>query len=270
MEREMINQDSGVEAAETNWHSLYRVAGVGALIAVGFVLLDIVLSFTGGDVAVGGLSATDWFAYFQSNWFLGLRNLGFFNVINLTLTIPLYLALYRLHRRAAPAYAALALILYLLGAAIYASNNRALSMLALSDQYAAAPSEAQKTLLVTAGTVILAQAEDFTPGTFLGFLLSSIASLAMMAVMLTGRIFNKWIALTGLIGTSFLLVFTISATFGPEINAFAMIFALVGGLLMLAWNSLIVMRLFRMRGAASKQGAQRGMSAPLTTTGKGM
>lgn len=251
MSQEKPNLGLDVETAEAGWISLYRAAGLGALIAVGFILLDIVLSFTGGDVPVGGMNAVDWYAHLQSSWFVGLRNLGLFNVINAILTIPLYLALYQTHRKGCPAYAALALILFLLGTAIYAANNRSLSMLTLSHQYAAATTEAQKSLLVSAGTVILAQAEDFTPGTFLGFFLSSCASLLMMAVMLRGKVFSKWIALAGLIGSGSLLFFTISATFVPAIFDLAMIFAMIGGLLMVAWNISMAVGMFRMGSSSN-------------------
>ena len=125
-----------LDPTAAGWNSLYRVAAVCALLSVGFMLMDIGMSFTGGDVEVGGLGAVDWFAHFQDNWFLGLRNLGFFNVLNITLAIPLYLVLFHLHHKANPAYSALALILFVLGAAIYLSNNRALSMLVLNEQYA--------------------------------------------------------------------------------------------------------------------------------------
>ncbi len=87
------------------------------------MLVDIGLSFGGGDVEVAGLSAEDWFALYHRSWFMGLRNLGFFSVISTTLSIPLYLALYRVHRKACPAFAALALVLFLYGAAIYNSYN---------------------------------------------------------------------------------------------------------------------------------------------------
>lgn len=234
------------------WKGLFYVAGSVALIGVVLVLADIALSIVGADAGVGKLSAAGWFEYFQDNWFLGLRNLGIFNVVNLTLTIPLYLALYRAHRKGSPAAAALAQILCLVGTAVYNANNRALSMLALSDQYAAATTEAQRALFVTAGTVILAQAEDFTPGTFLGFFLNNFASILMMVVMFRGKVFRRWVGLVGLAGSSFLLFFTISATFMPAIYDLAMIFAGLGGILMVVWNLAVAVKMFWLGKIASE------------------
>ena len=65
----------------------------------------------------------------------------------------------------------LAAVILCLGVTIYIANNAALSMLTLSNQYALATSEAQKSQLVAAGQVLLAQAEDFTPGAYARVLL---------------------------------------------------------------------------------------------------
>lgn len=232
--------------ADRRWKGLFRAAGAGVLLAVVLMLLDIVLSFTGGDVAVGGWTAADWFEYLQEEPFLGLRNLGLFNVANMIFTAPLYLALYRLHRSAFPASAALALMLFLLGAAVYISNNGALIMLSLSSKFAGVSSPVEMERLVNAGTVILAQAEDFTPGSFPGFLLSSLASLIAITIMTRGSVFHRWIGLTGLVGTSCLLAFTVSVTFFPATFDLAMIAAIFGGLLMLVWNVAVALRLFQL------------------------
>lgn len=241
-----INQKMNSEANQDGWKGLYQLAGIATIIVVVMMLLDIGLSFVGGDAPVGEMSAVDWFAYIQKDWFLGMRNLGLFNVINTTLAIPLYLAMYRLHRKSAPAFALLALALCVFSAAVYTSKNQALSLLTLSNQYAAAATEAQRSLLASAGAVLLAQAEDFTPGTFLGFFFSSTSSLVLMIVMLRGQVFRKRLALTGLAGTTLLLLFTISVTFIPDTFDLAMIVALVGGLLMLAWDILVALAMFRL------------------------
>ena len=255
------NQKKNLDTAENAWRGLYLIAGMGAFLAVGFTILDISLSFGGGDAVVGKLSVVEWFAQFQNNWLLGLRNLGLFNMITPILTLPLYLALYHIHRKSAPAYSALALILFIMGAVIYDANNKSLSMMVLSQKYAAATSEAQMSLLTTAGAVFLAQAEDFTPGSFVGIFLSNVASIVMMAVILQGRVFSKWIALTGLVGLCALLFYTISATFLPAIYDLAMVGAMVGGLLMVAWDILMAIGMLRRSGAIAQPEAKQGSLA---------
>ena len=234
-------------AADSGWGSLYRMGGLAALVAVLVSLLEIVISFAGGDAGAGGtLTAAGWFGLLQDNGFLGLRNLGLFNIIGMALAVPTYLALYGAHRRANRAQAALAAILLFMGAAIYIANNKALAMLALSGQYAAATTEAQRSLYAAAGQAMLAQAEDFAPGAFMGFLFPTLASILMGTVLLRGRVFGRWTAWAAILGPGFLLVFTICATLVPALFAAVMILALIGGLLSMAANILIALRLFQL------------------------
>jgi hypothetical protein len=248
------NQATDAEIEDLPWKSLYKVGGTVALIVVLVALLDIIITFfPGGATGSGTLTVIDWLMLFQDNWFLGLRNLGLFNVITTALMVPLSLALYAAHRRVNRAYAALAAILFFIGTAIYIASNQALSMLTLSSQYAAATTESQKALLVAAGQVMLAQAEDFTPGAFMGFLFPSTGGIMMAVVMLRGGIFSKLTAWAGILGSGFLLIFTICATFIPASFDGVMIFAMAGGLLIMAYYIGVSRRLFQLGQGLSKK-----------------
>jgi len=62
-------------------------------------LLDIVASISSsGAAAPGTLSATDWFQLFQNNPFHAFQNLGLFNIVEQTLFIPVFIALFGAHR----------------------------------------------------------------------------------------------------------------------------------------------------------------------------
>ena len=71
-----------------------------------------------------------------------------------SISIPVYFALYAALRKTNKPYALLALIIFLLGTAIFVSNNTALPMLELSRKYALAD-ETQKSLLAAAGEAML-------------------------------------------------------------------------------------------------------------------
>jgi hypothetical protein len=250
-------QLTDAEIEDLPWKSLYKVGGTVALIVVLVALLDIIITFfPGGATGSGTLTVIDWFTLFQDNWLLGLRNLGLFNVMTTALMVPLFLALYAAHRRVNKAYAALAAILFFIGTAIYIANNQALPMLTLSGQYAAA-TESQKSLLVAAGQVMLAQAEDFTPGAFMGFLFPSVGGIMMAVVMLRGRIFSKLTAWAGILGSGFLLIFTICATFVPASFDVVMIIAMAGGLLIMAYYIGVSRRLFQLGQGVSKEAGNR-------------
>jgi len=242
-----INESTS-EKTDSNWTSLYKLGGTAALLSILVILTDIALTFfPAGAEPPGKMTAVDWFQLFQDNWFFGLRNLGLLpNILNLSLSIPIFIALYEAHKHTNRSYAALALILSLVGTAIYLSNNAAFPMLALSTKYAAATTDAQRALLAAAGEAILARGEDFTPGAFMGFFISEIAMVAMAFIMLRGGIFSKATAYAGLLGSLFLTIFTIWTTFIPVFFEVAMLLAMIGGISSIVWNILMARKLFQL------------------------
>jgi hypothetical protein len=170
---------------------LYRIAGIAALITVLVMVLEMFTTlFPGGGVGgVEAMNIVDWFDLFHENSFMGLRNLGLMNMLAIFFTIPIYVALYLIHRKGYGAFAALAAILYFVGMAIYLAGNTAFSMLSLSQSYAAAATDTERTLILAAGKALLARGESHTPGTFLGFLLLDGAGIVISIVMLRARIF---------------------------------------------------------------------------------
>ncbi len=245
-----MRESSG--SAESAWKALYVVGGVAALLTVLNGLAEIGITFLpGGGLASGPISAEDWFGLFRSSAFMGLRNLGLLNIFFTVLSIPVTYALYAAHRRSHPAFAGLSLLLALLGAAAFFATNRAFPMLALSRQYAAAltasaaSGEAQRAALKAAGEAMLAVGQSHTPGTFLTFFLSTAAGIAISIVMLRARLFSRTSAILGIAGYSLLMVFEFTADFAPGFPA-TFAFALSGGLLSLAWDLLVGLRLLRL------------------------
>lgn len=234
------------ETSDTRWKTFYKFAAIAALLIVVVGLTDTIVSSLGGEAhANSAVSVADWFALFQTNRLAALGNLGLFNILTLSLGIPLNLALFNVHRQSHPAFAALALILFAMGTAIYISGNTIFSMLALSGQYAAA-TEAQKPLLEAAGRALLAQGADLTPGTFMGFLFTQTAAMLMAFVLLRGGIFGKVTAWLGLAGFGIMLVFFVMAAFVPAQFNTAIMISAPGGLLLIAYQILLARRLFQL------------------------
>jgi hypothetical protein len=128
------NQIPDTEVTASNDRSLYRTAGIAALITVAVMVVEMLITLlpAGARGGVEVMTVVDWFELFQNNGFMGLRNLGLMNMLAIVFTIPIYVALCLIHRRSHGAFAALAAILYFVGVAIYLSNNTAFSMLSLS------------------------------------------------------------------------------------------------------------------------------------------
>lgn len=229
-----------------DWRGLYRLGGAAALLSLLLVLADIMISFGGADVNPDTLTATDWFALFKDNKLMGLRMLGLINVISLTVSIPLYFSLYTVHRQAFRTLASIAMILYLVGAAVYISNNAAIPMYVLSNKFMEAATDVRRTLLAAAGEAIVAKGADFTPGSFIGFFLTEIAGITFSFVMLKGGVFSKVASYFGIVGFVFLTVFTVWLTFVPVLFDAAMVIAMIGGLSSMAWYILVARRLLQL------------------------
>jgi hypothetical protein len=254
--------------SKVNWNGVYKLGSAAALLAVLVALTDMGLTFLpSGAEQPGTMNAVGWFNLFQESWFFGLRNLGLLpNILTLVLSIPLFLALYGAHRYVNPVYSALTVILSLVGTAIYLSNNAAFPMLTLSAKYAVATTETQRTLLAAAGEAILAHGEDFTPGTFLGFLFGETAIVVICFVMLRGGIFGKVAAYSGILGGFCLTIFTVWVTFFPVLFEISMILAMVGGLLSIVWYILTARTLFHLSRSAFEENAAQHTTMPLVSS----
>jgi hypothetical protein len=232
-------------SADQNWKSLYKIGGFAALGTVLVGLIEIGITFLpGGNTAYK--TVFDWFTLFQNNWFMGLRNLGLLNILFYALDIPIFFALFGAHRKTNQTLAALAMIVSFIGVAVFYATNRAFAMLDISNQYALATTEAQRSILAAAGQAMLSVGQSHTPGTFMAFFLSESASLLISVVMLREKLFSKVNAYAGFLGFTFMLIFEVCASFMPAMQGVSMIFAMVGGILSLVWEILVAIKLFHL------------------------
>jgi hypothetical protein len=234
------------ENDQTQWNSIYQIGGLAAIGAVVVGVLEIVITFLpGGNVPRE--TVLEWFQLFRENPFMGLRNLGLLNIMLNTLATLIFFALYAAHRQNQnQPYAALAALIALLGIGVFYATNRAFAMLDLSQQYAAATTEAQRAIVEAAGQAMLSVGKSHTPGTFLGFSLIEAAGVMMSVVMLRGRIFNQAAAYAGMLGFGMLLLFEFFSSFVAGLNNLTMILAMIGGLASMAWYILMARGLFQL------------------------
>jgi len=230
---------------DSKWKNVYKIGGVAALGAVLTGIVEIGITFLpGGNVPHE--TVLDYFLLFQNNPFMGLRDLGLLNIFLNALGIPTYLALYAAHRKTGERFLAfLAAIISYLGIGVFFATNRAFPMLALSSQYAAATTDAQRTVLEAAGQSMLSVGASHTPGTFLGFFLAEAAGVLISMVMLRGKVFSKVNAYIGILGFGFLLVFEYISSFVSGLNNVSMMLAMFSGLLSMTWYILLARKLFQ-------------------------
>jgi hypothetical protein len=254
------NQIDDAENADSSLKGLYRVGGAAALIATVLFLSDIIVL-----PALGSLPSTanGWFTLLQNNKVVGLAQLFFTDLIGVALMFPIIFALYAALRRANGVYAALATALAFAGIAIVFATNTNYSMIYLSNQYAAATTEVQRSQLLAAGEAVLATANG--TGANMGGLLIEGAFVIISVIMLQGsiRVFSKGIAYLGILAHGLDLAHSIVLlTFIPIFNsdmasAIGIPLLAIGGSLQLIWYSLVGRRLLQLGRDTSKEEMKR-------------
>lgn len=227
------------------WKYLYITGGIAALLSVLVGQIEIIVNFF-PEGSYFSKTIEGWFDFLQNSSFFALRNLGLLNLIFIPMGIPIFLALFAVHRRVNPGFSILAMAVSYIGITIFLSTNRALPMFELSNQYAEAVTDAQKTALIAAGQAMLSVGRGHSPGSFVGFLFGNISGIIISLVMLKAGIFKKITAWFGIIGFSLLLIFEIGHVFVPALPDAAIAVTLCGGLSCVAWQILVAIKLFRL------------------------
>ena len=240
----MMNQVTNAETADSAWKPLYKVGGIAALIMA--VLIPI-QSFIFIAYPPPG-TVIDYFTLFQNNKILGLLDLDLLLIVDNVLLILIYLALYTALRRANESFMAIALTFGLVGAVLhFASREATFTLLSLSDQYAAATTDAQRAMFLAAGQAML----TIYNGTAfdMSYVLSGVVLLIISVVMLRGNIFSKGTAYVGILMGVLMLV-------PPTVGTIGLLLSLISLVPTLIWLILIARRLFQLGQGVSKEEAE--------------
>jgi len=165
---------------------------------------------------------------------------------------PMSLALYTALKQYSKTWSMLSTAFVFVGMSVYLATNTAFSMLSLSQKYAAATSEAEKSVIQAAGQAMIAVSEG-TGGQYTGMPLAWLAGLILSIIMLRSKAFSKGTAWVGILGLGLLLAsmpFAGYTTTGPStaaVNAIIAVTYIGGGLLSLAWYVIVGLRLLKLR-----------------------
>jgi hypothetical protein len=235
------------QSTDRTWRSMYIIGAIAAILALSGTIADIVItSIPGWEASTVPTSIVGWFAQFEANPLLGLRNLDLLNVVLAVIAVPMYVALFGVHRRVSQGLAALALVVVTLGTSVMVASNAALPMLDLSRQFSLATTDSQRVALQGAAQAILATGAHGSMGALAGFFLSSVGTLLMAVAMLVGGVFRRLASWTGIVGMSFLLAYVVGTAFSLASTGVLMIVAMPGGLMMIAWYVMVARKLFRL------------------------
>ena len=256
-----MNQVASVETTNSNWKSLYRVGGVAALIAGLLFRRNIAAEINLFSDYKSPVAVSDWFVLLQNHRFLGLAYLNIFDLVNYTLMGLMFLALFAVLKRVNISYMAIATVLGIAGITVYFSSNTAFSMVALSDQYAGATTEAQRTLLLAAGDALLVinrfNSSGAHPGSggYMSLLLIAIAGMITSAVMIRSNVFNRATAFVGILASAFDLAYCITYAFVPSVNSelLSILFIPAAGFLLMVWHIMVGWRLYQLGSNAGQE-----------------
>jgi hypothetical protein len=143
----------------------------------------------------------------------------------------------------------------------YFVSNSAFSMLSLSNQYASATTDTQKTTLLAAGREVLAigynpVAVYQSAGFYLSLLLVALAGLILSVVMLQSRIFSKATAYIGIAASLFDLTYIVGIALVPETQVYILGISCIAsaGLLLMIWHLLIGLKLYKLSNTSQVKG----------------
>ncbi len=243
-------ETTSAEATDPRWKVLYQLGGIAALAMIAIIVIQLIIFMAAPPPLTG--TALDWFQLFQKNKLIGLIDFELLMVIYTVLSVPLALALYFALRRADQAFAALFIVLGLIGVTCLIVARPAFEMLYLSDRFAAAVTEAQKVSLLAAGEAKLA---TFHGTAFqFSYWLGSINGLIISLVMLKTTIFSR--------ATAYVRIGSSVFDFGilvPVIGVYLSIFSV---LFLFAWSIMLARRLFQLARSTSPQASAVSLEAP--------
>jgi hypothetical protein len=220
------------DPSDVRWHFLYRTAAITALISVAIFLFQIAAFFVWPPPS----TAAGHFALLQSHPFIGLVSLDFLIIVDEVLAIPLFLALYLSLRCVHESLMLIATALSATSILCFLAATPALSMLVLSQKYAAAATSVEREALLAAGQALLSSWQG-TPF-HIGYVLGTFGMLLVAWVMLRSQVFGKSAAYVGIVASV--------VGFGlylPKVGVFISILSVV---VMQVWYVMIALALFRL------------------------
>ena len=226
------DNDNNPSKSAYSWQTLHKVGGVTALAVLVLIPIQMVVFFLWPPPS----SVLGWFTLFQDNALVGLLDMDLLLIVDYLLLIGVFSGLWASLRRANESLMAIALILQLVATASYLASTVAFEMLSLSNEYANATTDAERSLFLAAGQAMLVtwQGTAFD----VSYVLSALAVLIVSAVMLRSHLFSK---VTGYVGLSAGVLMSVPSTAGM----IGVVFSLLSLVPLVVWLALIARRLLR-------------------------
>ncbi|MDE3056701.1 MAG: hypothetical protein KGJ59_01920 [Bacteroidota bacterium] len=228
-----MNETTETEALNLAWHPLYKIGGAAAALMAVFIPIQVVVFILWPSPT----DVTGWFALFQNNKLIGLLDLDLMLIVDQVFMLFIFLALYIVLRKFSQSFMVIGLALGLVGTTTYFSSGSAFEMLSLSNQYAAATTESQRAMLLSAGHVMIANYQGTAFN--VAYVFQGVALLIIAIIMLRSTVFGKATAYVA-------VVLGVMSLLPPTAGIVGMFFALGSLIPLEIWDILIARRLFHL------------------------
>ncbi|HNT77991.1 MAG TPA: DUF4386 family protein [Anaerolineae bacterium] len=235
MEKAMTHALTENTMSDLRYKKLYRLGGIAVLAN----LVVMLISFVGyilWPYAAGTTPTQEIYTLIQTNiWgaFIAL-DLGV-SIANL-ISIVIFLALYVALRRVDEAYALIALIIGLVAVAAMIAARPVFEIFTLSDLYASAGTEMDKSLYLTAGESLLVQFHG--AAWHISIFFNALASLINALLMRRSQVFGRALAYIGIV------TFAVATLFwAPGVGLMFLFLSMLGSV---PWSILLGRDLFRL------------------------
>jgi hypothetical protein len=232
------------ETMQMNLKGIFTAGAAAALLQL-LVTLGVIVAT--GVLGQRPDSAQEFFAMYQNSKLLGALQDDLASLVLVGLYLATLPALYFALRRLSPTIATLAALGGLAAVATCFAVNSGFSMMHLSDQYAAAASDAARAQILAAGEAVLAADMWNSSGGYASGILLQGGGVLFSLIMLRSRDFSKVTAITGLLANALDLAQHLLHPFAPPV---ASIFIMIMGPFYLVWFPMLARDLLRLGRAA--------------------
>lgn len=227
-----------VVAAECKW--MCKLGAAAALILLVYSGATIViLAWLGGPP----LTAQDCFDLLRNHPFTTLLRLDLLTIIFMPVFYFFYAGLFSAVQARNRPLTALAAALAFVGVTLILATPSVLTLLDLSHQYAAATTDARRTLLLAASEAAISTDTWHSTSARIGGVLLQLAGVLISVAMLRTRVFSRLTGYLGVAANGLDLAHILVGLFLPAAGAALMI---LGGPLYLIWFPLVARRLFQL------------------------
>ena len=248
----MSKEDERKNADPRSPGDLSSLCRIGAIAA--FVLIVYSLAMMVQMVVLGGqpASAAEAFNLLQHHRAVALLRLDLPTIAVMPLYYLLFLGLFAALRRSDRANALLSTVLAFAGLTLVLATPTALSLVPLSERFAAATTDAMRSQMLAAGEAVMAADIWHNTGAILGGILMQCGAVLISVVMLRGGVFSKMTAWLGIVMHGLDLAHIVGGLFLPISGV---ILLAIAGPLYPIWFFMVGRRLLQLA-------ARRGFDIP--------